>query len=471
MNTKTIRLTDKQLDFLDSSYNWPVTFYGGARGGGKSHGLRALIYVRAMEQPLNIAIFRKTYPELRANHIEKFLFEYPDLKQYYNKTDKTFKLPSGSTIELCHCQRYEDVLLYQGREWDILAIDEAGQFEERIFQTLRGSVRTSKVGVKPCVLLTGNPGGIGHKWLKRIFVDKRFNENERPEDYNFISSKVYDCAPLIDADPDYISRLEAEPNEALRKAYLHGDWDIFAGQFFSEWNRDIHVVPANYKIENHWIRWGAYDHGYNHPASFGWYAVDEDGVVIKYRELVVRHHRPDEIGKIINSYTDTKKLQYCVAGHDIWATRDGGPTIAEKFSSLPDPIYFSKANIDRIQGASQMRDYLAYENLQSGNKGPLFKVTANCTRTIDCIPAMIHDERRPEDVKKVDATDSNPFGGDDTYDESRYSLMSRPGVSKPKLDVNVDPASAKVHRWQEERRKKFSRQNNKNYDNVLGNNW
>lgn len=473
--TKEICLTDKQIQFLEASYDHPVVFFGGARGGGKSYGLRNLVLIRALEKPgLHIALFRKTYPELRANHIDPLLIEHPELREYFNKSEHIIRLPNSSIIEFCHCQNRDDVHLYQGREYDVLCIDEAGQWEEQTFQTLRGSNRSAKPGVKPVTLLTGNPGGIGHQWLKRLFIERSYNERERPDDYYFIQSKVYDCPPLIDNDPNYVHRLEAEPNQALRRAYLDGDWDVFAGQFFGEWRREIHVLPADFKIEKHWTRFAAFDPGYFHPSAFGWFAVDEQGAVYLYRELVQRGLRIDEIAREVKKFEDSSKLTAVYAGLDCWAKgRDGSPSIAEQFATLPNNITLNlvKANTDRIQGASQVRAYLAWKNLPVSMKGPRFFATENCTHSINCIPRMIHDPNKPEDVLKVDATETDPHKGDDCYDMIRYALMSRPLPSQRAQDFQIIPYEQRVQAWSQ-KRKKMSRQKNlKSSDSTLGGQW
>ena len=157
--------------------------------------------------------------------------EYPMLKEYWDESKKLLTLPNNSTLEFCHSENERDVELYQGREFEDLAIEEAGQWTETMFRTLLGSNRSSRPGFKPRCRLTGNPGGIGHSWLKRIFIKRRFNERERPEDYAFIQALVNDNKALIDNDPGYVHRLDAEPNEALRKAYLwrlgYICWPIF----------------------------------------------------------------------------------------------------------------------------------------------------------------------------------------------------------------------------------------------------
>lgn len=407
--------------------SWPVVFYGGAKGGGKSHSLREIILMRRFKYPnSNGAIFRKTFPELEANHIRPIFRKYPFLKQFYNETKKIITLPNGSFLRFCYCEGEKDVTKYQGEEFHDLGIDEVGQWEEGVFRTLHGSNRSSDPNIKPRCLMTGNPGGLGHGWLKRIFVERKFKETEREQDYHFIQALVHDNKALIDNDPDYVHRLNAEPNEALRKAYLHGDWEIAAGQYFGELRRNVHLIKP-FEIPHHWNRFGAYDFGFNHPGAFGWFASDEDGNVFMYREFVKAKLRVDQFAAELKKHPDTERLYPIVAGHDCWTKKNvineqSVPTIAEEFQK--HGINLKKANIDRIQGANQFRKFLAWEG-RPDNK-PRFYIFDTCPITFDCISRMIIDPDRPEDVLKVDATEGDPYTGDDPYDMTRYGLMSRP---------------------------------------------
>jgi len=429
-----IRLQPKQNIFKETIEQKAVTFYGGAKGGGKSKGLRLILLLRRFKYPGSYgAIFRRTYPELEGNHIRPLLEEFPELRTYWNEGKKLLSLPNGSTLQFCHCNNEADIGLYQGREFHDLAIDEAGQWTESMFRKLLGSNRSSKPGVPAKAILTGNPGGPGHKWLKRLFVERNFNERERPDDYAFIQALVDDNPALIDNDPSYVHRLDSEPNEALRKAYRYGSWDIFAGQFFSEIAREIHVVPS-FSIPIHWNRFGAYDYGFNHPAVFGWFAVDEDGNIFLYRELAKAQLRVDQFAQLVNQFPDTKDLQYIHAGWDCW-TKKGvlqqgtSPTIAEEF--LKHEIILQKAKIDRVQGAAQVRNYLAWRNLANGRTRPKFFLFETCQNSFDALTRMEHDPNRAEDVLKVDAIEGDPMTGDDCYDMIRYGLMSRPMLSDP----------------------------------------
>ena len=427
-----IRLQPKQKQFLKSIENVPITLFGGARGGGKSYSIRNIFLARRLQFPNSAgAIFRRTFPELEANHIRPLFQEHPYLRQFWSESKRLLSLPNGSTLQFCHCSNEDDIGLYQGREISDLGIDEAGQFTEGMFRTLLGSNRSSIKGVPVRCALTANPGGVGHAWLKRIFIERRFNERERPKDYAFIQSLVQDNQALIANDPDYVHRLQSEPNEALRKAFLYGDWNIFAGQFFQEISKEVHVIKP-FKIPEHWNRFGAYDYGFNHPAAFGWFANDEDGNTYLYRELIKARMRVDQFARELNTFPDTAKLYPIVAGHDCWTTKNTlredvlPPTIAEEF--LTHGLQLNKAVIDRVQGASHLRSYLSWKDKNPPK--PRFYIFDTCPITFDAISRMIHNPDKVEDVLKVDASDGDPLSGDDAYDMVRYGLMSRPAITE-----------------------------------------
>jgi phage terminase large subunit len=449
MNELRIALQPKQKAFLHTIETHPITFYGGAKGGGKSKGLQLIMLLRRFRYPGSTgAIFRRTYPELEGNHIRPLFQAFPGLREYWNESKKLLSLPNGSTLQFCHCNNETDVDLYQGREFHDLAIDEAGQWPEPMFRRLLGSNRSSMSGIQARAILTGNPGGIGHGWLKRLFVERRFNERENPSDYAFIQALVDDNQALMDNDPQYVQRLESEPNEALRKAYRYGDWEIFAGQYFQEISKEVHFIKP-FEIPHHWNRFGAYDYGYNHPAAFGWFANDEDGNTYLYRESVIAQMRVDQFAKHLNSFKDTAKLYPIVAGHDCWTQkstlRDDAqpPTVAEEF--LTHGIQLKRAVIDRIQGAAQLRSYLAWRG--KANEKPRLYIFNTCPITFDTVSRMIHDPDRAEDVLKVDATEGDPLSGDDAYDMARYALMSRPAITDAVQKV-IARGSAAWHKEQ-----------------------
>jgi len=251
-------LTQKQSDFDQLAKTTENVFYGGAKGGGKSHGLREIMLKRRFEVPNSYGvIFRKTYPELYGNHIAPLLKKFPALLPLYNRANKELHLDNGSVLAFRHCQYEKDLQLHQGQEYHDLAIEEAGEWPEEWFWTLKGSNRSGTPGIEPRCLLTGNPGGIGHKWLKRLFISRQFRENENPKTFAFVPARVEDNPALMEHDPNYIARLEAHPNKVLVRAWRSGDWDLMAGQFFDMVSRETHMIEP-FDIPDYWERVGMF---------------------------------------------------------------------------------------------------------------------------------------------------------------------------------------------------------------------
>lgn len=415
-----IQFTPKQSEFDRAVEKYPYTCYAGSKGSGKSAGLRLIMLKRRILYPGSTGyIFRKTYAELERNHITPLLQQFSQLQQYYSATKKGLFLPNGSQLRFAFVEHKNQLTKFQGLDTDDLAIEEAGEWQFEHFEYLDTQKRSAKEGISPRTLLTGNPGGIGHQWIKRLFVQRKFRVVENPNHYYYVRAMVEDNPFIMKNDPDYVRRLEAISNETLRRAFRYGDWDIQAGQYFSEFSRDVHVVEP-FKIPIHWKWFGAYDYGYNHPAAWLFFVTDEDGNVYLVHEIVKAQMRIDEQAKIVHEFiskmieTNQKKDKSIVfeAGHDCWAKKKASdPTIAEDFSKLG--VVMRRANIDRKLGASQVRMYLAHD--PKTDKRPRLFIFKNCEITIDCISRMIHNPSDIEDVLKVDSVDGDPWTGDDCF--------------------------------------------------------
>lgn len=420
-----IALQTKQKEFRDAVEIYRIVGFGGARGGGKSVGLRSIHLIRRIQYPRSSGvIFRKTYPELESNHIRPLFSQFPALKEYWNEQKKTLTLPNGSVQMFRHCKNINEVGLSQGNEWHDFAYEEAGEIQEDVFDQLRASNRSSDPNIPARAQLTFNPGGLGHAWLKRRFITRQFKPNERPEDHFFIRSLLEDNPALMSADPEYENTLMSIGSEALRRAWRHGDWDVLAGQFFTEFQRDIHVIEP-FKIPDHWNRFCAFDWGFTHPGSMGWFACDEDGTLYTYRERSQSGWYVEDWADYFKSQPDHKKVSIIWAGHDLWVSRATNrkqtpPTLAEEF--LKCGLVMKRANIDRKQGAMMMRNYLK----SAGKNGPRWQIFNTCPIVIDHVTRMVHNPDDLEDVLKVDASGDDVFSGDDSYDMARMGLMSRP---------------------------------------------
>ena len=415
--------------------------YGGARGGGKSWAVRAKAKLLALRYPgIRILIVRRTYKELEGNHINILKAECFGIAQY-NSTSKILRFVNGSTIEFMYCARDADLDKLQGQEYDVIFLDEATHLSEYQMKAITACCRGVNSFPKR-VYYTCNPGGQGHAYVKRVFIDRRFNSNENPDDYTFIQALVDDNTALMEAQPEYVQQLEALP-EKLRQAWRHGRWDVFEGQVFGEFVDDpahyedrtgTHVIEP-FKIPDTWTIYRGFDWGYAKPFSVGWYAIDYDGCMYRFRELygctgeadVGVEWTVERVAEAIREVETTdpqlkdRKI-VGVADPAIWQ-ENGGVSIAETMEKYR--VYFNKGDHKRIPGKMQCHYRLAFDERQV----PMFYVFNTCKHFIRTIPALIYSETQVEDIDtKME---------DHIYDEWRYVCMERPIAPREKHTAKV----------------------------------
>ena len=387
------------------------TAYGGARGGGKSWALRRKLVARCLHYPgIRCLLVRRSYAELKANHVDPLLREYAGLMTY-RETDKRLDLPNRSSIQLGYCSSNRDILRYQGQEYDIIAIDEATQLNEYQFSIFKACLRG--VGAVPRrMYLTCNPGGVGHAWVKRLFIDRAFRPDEDPDDYRFIPAQVYDNPVLTAADPDYVRQLESLP-EKLRNAWLLGRWDVFEGQFLPEFRPEVHVaepdaVPARLRY------FAALDYGFDMLAAL-LLGVDGGGQVWVLRE----HCQPGLVlGAAAEAVAELCRdfpVEYLTASPDLWNRRqDTGRSGFEIMQAVRGVPPMQPADNRRIPGWRILREYL-----QVGADGPRLHILRGCRVLCDSLPALLCDAARPEDAS------DEPHAVTHAPEALRYALMSR----------------------------------------------
>ena len=398
------------------------TAYGGARGGGKSWAMRRKFILLALRYPgLNLLLLRRTLPELRENHLipmQRELYGFA----VYNSAERVFRFPNGSRIKLGYCDTMQDVYQYQGQEYAVIGLEEATHFTEEQMRFLTTCNRTTRKDFSPRMYYTCNPGNVGHAWVKRLFIDRLYAENENPDDYLFIPARIYDNKVLLDADPNYIRQPEALPEE-LRRAHLDGDWDVHAGQYFREFSRDRHVIEP-FEIPSWWRRFRSMDWGYNDPCCVLWHAVDGESRVYTYRELYVRETRAGEVAAMVLELSRGESISYTVASPDMWQKRGAvlsgaggfeGETLAELFTS--SGLSLTPADNSRVPGWNRVRDFLAV----APDGRPNWLCFSDCRNLIRQLPALQFDQHNREDAAD----------GDDHAPEAlRYALMSRPHAGK-----------------------------------------
>lgn len=422
------RAQPKQTLFLKDKHRHIA--YGGARGGGKSWAVRTKSKLLAFRYPgIKILIVRKTYKELQNNHIEQLTAELAGFAKY-NRSDKMFRFPNGSTISFGYCANEGNLGQYQGAEYDVVFIDEAGQLQESWIRKINLCVRGTN-GFPKRTYYTLNPGGPGHAYFKRVFVDRNFNPDEDPDDYFFIQAKVEDNKALMDTQPDYLRELENLP-PTLRAAWKDGRWDVYEGQFFE----DFRDVPEHYKdrrwthviepfeIPDGWTICRSYDFGYGKPFSCAWWAVDYDGTIYRIMELYGCTRTPNEgvkwtPDKQFEEIHKTEMQHPWLKGKNIIGVADPAIWDASRGESVADTaarygVFFTPGDNERIAGWMQ-----CHYRLQFDEDGyPRMYVFDTCRAFIRTIPTLIYDEHRAEDLDtKME---------DHVADEWRYFCMSRP---------------------------------------------
>ena len=422
------RPNPRQAEFLSATEKYIA--FGGARGGGKSWAVRTKAKLLALRYSgIRLLILRRTYQELESNHIRFLRSELHGIATY-RATDRLFTFPNGSTLEFGYCANDGDADRYQGAEYDVIFLDECTQLKEQWMRQLAACIRGVNDFPKR-IYYTCNPGGPGHSYIKRLFIDRRFEAGENPADYRFIPARVTDNAALLKAQPDYVNQLEALPKR-LRLAWLEGRWDVFQGQVFTEFTDD----PAHYRDRRHthviepfdipreWRIYRSYDFGYAKPFSCGWWAVDYDGVIYRILELYGCTSTPDEgvlwtpdkqfreIRRIEDEHPYLKGRDIRgVADPAIWDT-SRGESVAE--TALKYRLYFEKGDNRRIPGWMQM-----HYRMQFDEEGyPQMYIFNTCRGFIRTVPQLMYSDVSPEDVDTKQE--------DHIADETRYFCMSRP---------------------------------------------
>lgn len=417
---------EKQKQFLMARNKFIA--YGGARGGGKSWAVRTKAVLLASRYPgIKILIVRRTYKELEGNHIRILRSMCKDIARY-NSTSKILTFQNGSTIEFQYCAADRDLDRIQGLEFDVIFLDEAAQMTEWQIKAITATLRGVNQFPKRCYL-TCNPGGAGHAYIKRVYIDRKFLPSENPDDYTFIQALVDDNTALMKAQPEYLATLESLPKQ-LREAWRFGRWDVYEGQVFElkddpehyDDHRWTHVINP-FPIPAEWTIYQGYDHGYKKPFSVGWYAYAPSGRLYRFRELYGCTGEADmgvewNVKQIAAKIKEIEREDPNLSGRHIFRVADtaifkheSGPSIAEEFEQ--ENIYFSKSDKQRLPGKMQ-----CHYRLQFDEEGlPMFYVFNTCPNFIRTIPALLYSDTDPEDVDtKLE---------DHIYDEWRYIAQER----------------------------------------------
>ena len=433
-----------QTEFLAASER--EVLYGGAAGGGKSFGLLA-DPMRYFNNPnFNGLILRRTNDELR-ELIWKSQELYPKAFQGSKWAEKKsqWTFPSGAKLWLTYLERDQDVLRYQGQAFSYVAFDELTQYPTAFaFNYMRSRLRTTDPTLPIYIRATTNPGGSGHGWVKKMFIDpapantkfvaKDLDTGEdlvypdghekegEPLFYRrFIPASLKDNPYLMEGG-QYEANLLSLP-EMQRRQLLEGDWAVADGAAFSEFRTSIHVIEP-YEIPSDWVRFRSCDYGYSSYSAVHWFAIDPSyGTLINYRELYLSKHTGRDLAKAVMEAEGSERMQYGVLDSSCWHNRGQiGPSIAEEMISMGCRWRPSdRTNGARVAGKNRFHEVLKVDE-DTGLSGIQFFNT--CRQIIADLPVIPSDPRGSDDIDPR-------YASDHAYDSVRYAVMSRPKAFSP----------------------------------------
>ena len=388
-----LRVTRKQKTFLDAKET--EVLFGGAAGGGKSYGqlVDALLYALKYPKSRQL-ILRRTYPELEKSLIRVSLGLYPRELYHYHATSHVGRFANGSLIDFGYCAGENDVFQYQSAEYDVIRFDELTHFTEFQYRYLISRLRGAN-GYPKQVKSSTNPGGIGHSWVKARFVDPSPHGvpfvGEDGASRVFIPSKIDDNRFLMAVDPAYKERLLTLP-ERERKALLLGDWNIFEGQYFTEFSYEIHTCDP-LPLPPEWRRYRTIDYGLDRLACL-WVAIDNERNIYVYRELCESDlivSRAAE--KILGLTPPNERIHATLAPPDLWArSQESGRSKALLFAE--HGLQLTKTANDRETGWLSLKELLRVDDRGRAR----LHIFRNCTEIIKCLPLLQIDPMYPTDT-------------------------------------------------------------------------
>tara|TARA_R110000764_G_scaffold30745_2_gene71069 strand:- start:155 stop:1741 length:1587 start_codon:yes stop_codon:yes gene_type:complete len=418
--------TGPQTDFLAAGEQ--DVLYGGSAGGGKSYAMLVdpLRYMHIKEH--RALLLRKSMPELR-ELIDKSRELYPKAfaGAKFREVEKTWRFPSGASLEFGYLDRDADVYRYQGQSYTWIGIDELTQYPTEFpLQYLQSRLRTTNNQIQCYIRCTANPGGVGGHWVKKRYLDPSPpNESFVGQDKitrRFIPARLEDN-PFLASDGKYEQMLMSLP-AVQRKQLLEGNWDVAEGAAFVEFDYDNHVIEP-FTLPKHWERVKGIDYGYAAESACIWAALDpSDETLIIYRELYQKGLTGEALALRIFEFEKEDRLSVSgVLDGAAWArTGSTGPTVGEVLSRAGHKL--RRADKNRIQGKIQIHERLKIAD-NGRPKMQIFNTCPNLIRELQSIPL---DPSRPEDV--------DTKASDHAYDALRYLVMSRPKSRTAWEDMN-----------------------------------
>ena len=470
-----------QEDFFAAS-EYEV-LYGGAAGGGKSFALVVDPMRYVGYSKFTGIIFRRTYPELEGSILPLMYDLYPQAGGVYRETRKEWRFPSGATIRLGYMEHREDWRSYQGHEYAYQGYDELTNFLEEQYTMLAAWNRSKQEGVPGYRRCASNPGGVGHAWVKARFVDVCKPIHDGPERFSpeakihwqpmrsgptfwsvdtktgqrtsrkFIPARVFDNSDLLRINPNYLGQLLELPEEK-RKALIEGDWDVYEGQFFSKWRRDIHGIQHYQRMPRYPVL-GGLDYGMETVLEVAY--MDYEGNLVFFLENYTKQESPQARANRIADALIEKDLKRLPIVYDtnmdisLEYYTGGNKTPSETFREVFQTRMGPDAPLMRVvsKKSSDKKDYRVITNeafrssidWEYGPDGKIIKkpklyvVARNCPMLMKSIPELVYD---PDSAEGLDfIKDGSVF--DHPFDAAKMVLM----------DLRVGREAAKPLTWEQ----------------------
>ena len=430
-----------QTDFLAASER--EVLYGGSAGGGKSYAMLADPLRYITHPQFSGLLIRHTTEELRElvwKSQELYPKAIPNIK--WSERKMQWVSPQGGRLWFSYLDRDDDVLRYQGLAFSWIGFDELTQWATPFaWNYLRSRLRTPASDLPIAMRATTNPGGAGHQWVKKMFIDPapanqsflatdidngqvlrypngHTREGEPLFRRKFIPARLFDN-PYLAESGDYETMLLSLP-EHQRKQLLEGNWDVAEGAAFPEWITDIHVIEP-FDIPKSWKKFRACDYGYGSYSGVVWIAISPSEQLIVYRELYTQKVLATDLADmILEAEEDDGTISYGVLDSSLWHKRgDTGPSLAEQMVQRGcrfRPSDRSKGS--RVAGKNELHRRLQVDEFTEEPRLVFFNT---CRNIISQLPSIPLDKRNPEDV--------DTKAEDHLYDALRYGIMTRPRSS------------------------------------------
>lgn len=462
-----------QLTMFSPKYR--EILFGGARGPGKTEWSIIVMAERIENPRFQGLVLRKN-----ADDLTDYCVRCEEMYQYANvvvrrnpmvlRFGKNALRAKGAMIRGGHLHDKTSYIKYQGQQFSRIAIEELTQIpSELLYKQIMSSCRSKYKELKPQMILTANPGGVGMGWVKRRFVepvdfhndeytkeelengdvyiesarvkwwqrqyfwkDKKgvrrvtvWNEIYDKEEQTwrcFIPATIDTNPILTENDPEYVKMLEGlkTTDEALYNAWRHGDWSVFAGQVFTEFDREKHVITnfgdlgTTSEEFSQAVKIISMDWGYSDDTAIYFTAL-LDGRPVTYKEMVGNQKLASEWGRELREYLEMsdQRIDYFVYPSDMEDKKNGKSSpiddIVEELNKLPPDKQPSMKMITREAGSRAIRQHATHKYLKSD---PCAKIFKSCQNLIRVLPELVYDETRKEEIDV--ATDhelTNPYDG------------------------------------------------------------